>query len=141
MLYIGFSNEGAIDELPVLGASRQDSPSLEPGDNGGNGRLRQLTLRVQLLPDLGNGQLAVVPEQAKDGGLELGQLLAIGHSISSRFLYTCRFYTCRTACQEEKFQGLLAGPATSPRTMRPIKRKNTTPSVQLSHFFSGGLTQ
>src|SRR6476469_3772097 len=137
MLDIGFSDKRAIRELPIPRSASEDSPSLKPGDDRGDGRLRQLSLRVQLLPDLGDGQLALIPEQAKDGGLELGQLLAIGHSISSRFLYTCRFYTCRTDCQEKKFQGLLAGPATSPSTIRAIKRENRTPSVQLSHFFSG----
>jgi hypothetical protein len=79
MLDVGFGDERAIDELTVTRSPGEDSPALKPGDYSRNGRLRQLPLGVKLLPDLRDGQLALLPEEAKDGGLEVGELLAIGH--------------------------------------------------------------
>jgi hypothetical protein len=79
MLHIGLGDEGAIDELSVSRSAGEDSPALKPGDDRRDGGLRQLSLGVQLLPDLRDGQLALFPEEAKDGGLEVGELLAIGH--------------------------------------------------------------
>jgi hypothetical protein len=79
MLYIGFGDEGAIDELTVSRSPGEDAAALQPGDDRRDGRLRQLSLGVQLLPDLRDGHLALLPEEAKDGSLELGQLLAISH--------------------------------------------------------------
>src|SRR5687768_4732992 len=75
MLYISFGYEGAIHELTVACSPGEDSAALEPGNDRGDCRLRQLSLVVQLLPDLRDCQLALVPEQAKDRDLELGQVL------------------------------------------------------------------
>src|SRR2546423_29056 len=83
MLYVSFGDEGAIDELTLPGSSGEDSAALEPRDDRSDRRLGQLPLGVQLLPDLGDRQLALLPKQAKDGDLELSELLAIRHLTSS----------------------------------------------------------
>src|SRR3982751_5032102 len=77
VLDVGFSDERAVDELPILRPPREYPTSLQPRDNRRDSRLRQLSLGVQLLPDLRGGQLAVFPQQAKDRDLEFGQRLAI----------------------------------------------------------------
>src|SRR2546423_2980046 len=104
VLDLGFSDERAIDELTVFRSSGENPASLQPRDNRRNSRLRQLSLGVQLLPDLRSGQLTVFPQQAKDGDLQFGQRLAIRHLIPQCF-YTCRFYTCRNECQGRKVSG------------------------------------
>src|SRR2546423_9547182 len=86
VLDVGFSDKGSVDELTVLDSSGENATSLQPGDNRGDSSLRQLSLGVQLLPDLRGGQLAVFPQQAKDRDLELGQRLAIRHLDSSVLL-------------------------------------------------------
>src|SRR4051812_41650530 len=121
MLYIGFGDQGAIDELLVTRPPCEDSSALEPSHDGGNSRLRQLSLGVQLLPDLRDGELALFPEQAKDGDLELGELLAVRHQ-DPRGLYTCRFYTCRTNCQGESFRGIARSPERSASEARQVRR-------------------
>src|SRR3954468_3374267 len=103
MLYVGFGDEGAVDELLVARSTGEDSASLEPGDDRRHGRLRQLSLVVQLLPDLCDGELALFPKEAKHGDLELGQLLAVGHQTPLGF-YRCRFYKCRTRVSRGLFQ-------------------------------------
>src|SRR5687767_5958862 len=108
MLYISFGYEGAIHELTVACSPGENSAALESGNDRGDCRLRQLSLVVQLLPDLRDRQLALIPEQAEDGDLELGQVLAIGHLIPLG-LYECRFYTCRTGRVKRKFQSLSSG--------------------------------
>jgi hypothetical protein len=72
MLDVSFGDEGAIDELAVLGSSGQDAPALEPRDDRRDCRLRQLSLGVELLPDLSYCQLALIPEEAEHRGLEIG---------------------------------------------------------------------
>src|SRR4051812_23559523 len=81
MLYVGFGDESAIDVLLVSRSPRQYAAALEPCDDRGDSRLRQLSLGVQLLPDLRDGELALFPEESKDGDLELSELLAVGHQI------------------------------------------------------------
>jgi hypothetical protein len=46
MLHIGLSDESAIDELAVFCSSREDAAPLEPGDDGRDGCLRELSLGV-----------------------------------------------------------------------------------------------
>ena len=87
MLDVGLSDEGAIHELTVFGSPGEDSAALKPRDDRRHSRLCQLSLGVQLLPNLGNGELALLPEEAKDGGLELGELLAISHLNPLRSLH------------------------------------------------------
>src|SRR5256885_3545416 len=55
VLDVCFCDKRAIDELTVLRSSGEDTPSLQPGDNRGDSSLRQLSLGVQLLPDLRGG--------------------------------------------------------------------------------------
>jgi hypothetical protein len=83
MLNVGFGEERAIDELPVSGSPGEDSATLKPGDDRRDRRLRQLSAGVQLLPDLGNSELSLLPEEAQDGNLELGKLLTISHMSSA----------------------------------------------------------
>src|SRR6185436_2405869 len=83
MLDIGLGDERAIDVLPVLCSPAEDAASLYSCHDSGDCCLRQLTVGVQLLPDLRDRQLPLFPEEAKDGDLELGQRLTIGHYKSS----------------------------------------------------------
>jgi hypothetical protein len=62
MLDVSFGDEGAIDKLTLAGSPGEDSAALETSDDGGDGCLRQLSLGVQLLPNLRDGQLALFPE-------------------------------------------------------------------------------
>src|SRR5256885_16020751 len=81
MLNVCLSNQRPIDELLVSGSSGEDASALETRDNWRHCCLRQLSLGVQLLPDLSYRQFALFPEKAKDGDLELGELLAVGHLV------------------------------------------------------------
>ena len=62
MLHIGLGDQSAINELAVFGAAREDAPPLQPRDDGGDGGLRQLPVGIELLPDLRDSELALIPE-------------------------------------------------------------------------------
>src|SRR5689334_14768765 len=104
MLHIGFGDEGAIDELLVLRPSREYAPSLQSCNDGRDGCLRQLSLGVQLLPYLGDGQLALIPEKAQDRDLELGQRLAVGHAFGVRVSTGVDSTCVERGGQEESFE-------------------------------------
>src|SRR4051812_30098545 len=90
MLHVRFRDRGAVEELSVARAPRDDAPTLQTRDECRDRRLREAALLVERLPQLGDGGLTPLPEQAQDGQLELGELMTLGH-CDSQEIYKCRF--------------------------------------------------
>ena len=82
VLHFLLGHRGAVVVLARLGGGppSDDPAALEARQHGGDGGLGQPALGVQGLPDVLDRRFALVPDDAQDGELQLGELMALRHT-------------------------------------------------------------
>src|SRR5256885_14523688 len=101
VLHLALGHRRAVVVLAGLGGSPpgDDTTALESRQHRGNGGLGEPALGVQGLPDVLDRCLAPVPQDAQDGELQLGELVALRHAPASWLIYRRRFTTVVFTCQ------------------------------------------
>src|SRR6266581_6020057 len=102
VLHFLFGHRGAVVELARLrrGAPSDDAAALEARQHRGDGGLGEPALGVQGFPDVLHRRFALVPDDAQDGELQLGELVALRHAWPLGLIYRSRFTGVVVNCQE-----------------------------------------